>query len=198
MPDPDRVQRSLRERKQQRVRDAIVEAAHALFGERGFDHVTVTDIADRAEVGRSTFFRYFGDKQEVAFAGSGVLEEVMATADEIPVEAPIGDSLPKALNYVRAAVVSFVEALTEQPAGYALHEELVARHPELHARRLMKQRSYAGALTELLMRQGAGRETATLAAELGLACYYAGQSAGGNDPARLVAAVDAAFARICP
>src|SRR5918992_1748802 len=67
--DPTRPQAPLRERKQQRVRQAIMDAALALFAERGFDEVTVSDIAERAEVGRSTFFRYFGDKQEVLFAG---------------------------------------------------------------------------------------------------------------------------------
>jgi hypothetical protein len=34
----------------------------------GFDKVSVSDIAERAEVGGTTFFRYFGDKQEVVFA----------------------------------------------------------------------------------------------------------------------------------
>ena len=48
----------LRERKQQKAREQIVEAAFALFAERGFTDVTVTDIAERAEVGRTTFFRY--------------------------------------------------------------------------------------------------------------------------------------------
>nr|WP_239001050.1 TetR family transcriptional regulator [Jiangella asiatica] len=65
------VKETLRDRKQQRTREAIIDAAHALFAERGFDNVTVTDIAERAEVGRSTFFRYFGDKQEVVFGDDG-------------------------------------------------------------------------------------------------------------------------------
>ena len=59
---------TLRERKQHRTREAIIDAAMTLFSERGFDAVTVTDIAARAEVGRSTEFRYFTDKQEALFA----------------------------------------------------------------------------------------------------------------------------------
>ena len=59
----------LRARKQQRAREQIVDAAYELFAERGFAQVTVTDIAERAGVGRTTFFRYFGDKREVVFAG---------------------------------------------------------------------------------------------------------------------------------
>jgi hypothetical protein len=55
------------ERKQRQARQRIIEAARELFLERGFDGVSVGDIAERAEVGRTTFFRHFGDKQEVVF-----------------------------------------------------------------------------------------------------------------------------------
>jgi hypothetical protein len=68
--------------------------------------------------------------------------------------------------------------------------------PELRARSLSKHRAYADALVDLLVRHGAERGTATLAAELGIACYYAGQAAAGNDPRRLPGAVDTAFARL--
>lgn len=188
---------TLRERKQERARRAIIDAALALFVERGFDHVTVTDIAERAEVGRSTFFRYFGDKQEVAFAGDTAAETAMARAAEVPVEAPIGDSLDKALAYVRVVVVSFAEALAENGEMYVLHQRLVAEHPELRARSLVKQRTYAGTLVELLTGHAAERDTAVLAAEIGLACYWAGSARAGDDPHRLPAAVDSAFARLC-
>ena len=40
---------------------------------RGFGGVSVGDIAERAEVGRTTFFRHFGDKQEVVFANEQAL-----------------------------------------------------------------------------------------------------------------------------
>ncbi|WP_157434172.1 MULTISPECIES: hypothetical protein [Actinoalloteichus] len=48
----------------------------------------------------------------------------------------------------------------------------------------------------LLAESGADRETASLAAELGIACFHAGRAAADNEPARLTAAVDAAFARL--
>ena len=66
---------SLVERKQRQARQRIIEAARELFLERGFDGVSVGDIAERAEVGRTTFFRHFGDKQEVVFANE---QELMA------------------------------------------------------------------------------------------------------------------------
>jgi hypothetical protein len=94
--------------------------------------------------------------------------------------------------------MSIVDAITTQPDHYELHERLVAQHPELRARSLHKQRAYADALVDKLVRYGAEHSTATLAAEVGLACYYAGRAAAGTDPRRLPGAVDAAFARLSP
>ena len=62
---PPNPELSLRERKQRKTREAILAAAMDLFAERGFDRVTVDEIAARAEVGRTTFFRYLTDKQEL-------------------------------------------------------------------------------------------------------------------------------------
>jgi AcrR family transcriptional regulator len=57
----------LRERKKQRTRERIVEAAFALFEERGFDGTTIADIAEAAEIAPRTFFSYFPSKDDVVF-----------------------------------------------------------------------------------------------------------------------------------
>jgi AcrR family transcriptional regulator len=57
----------LRERKKQRTREAIVEAAFELFDERGFDGTTIAEIADAAEIAPRTFFSYFPTKDDVVF-----------------------------------------------------------------------------------------------------------------------------------
>lgn len=48
-------------------RDRLIDAAFALFAEHGFDATTVDDVAARAGVGRTTFFRAFGSKEDVIF-----------------------------------------------------------------------------------------------------------------------------------
>jgi AcrR family transcriptional regulator len=183
---------SIRESKQRRVRDTIIDAAHALFAERGFDDVSVTDIAERAGVGRTTFFRYFGDKQEVVFAED---EDV---ALEIPLKpaAPLGPTLPAALAHARELVTAYLRRITEHPDRYTMHEQLVERHPELQARSLVKQRKLAAGLARRLSADGADRATAVLAAELSLACYYTGREFAGNEPRRIVHEVDGAFGRL--
>ena len=52
----------LRERKKQRTREQIAEAARELFTERGFDRVTVAQVARAADVSEQTVFNYFADE----------------------------------------------------------------------------------------------------------------------------------------
>jgi AcrR family transcriptional regulator len=67
-------------------RDKLIEAAFALFAERGYEHATVDDIAERAGVGRTTFFRLFGSKEEVIFPEH---EDVLRTiADRLTAAGP--------------------------------------------------------------------------------------------------------------
>ncbi len=86
----------LRERHMDRTRAAIVDAALALFQEQGFSETTVDAIAERADVGRRTFFRYFPAKESVLF--HDIDGQIQATLDalaarpesEPPFEALIG------------------------------------------------------------------------------------------------------------
>ena len=69
-PQPPRqAPESLRERKKRLTREAIFAAARALFAERGFDDVTVAEIADAANISVKTLFTYIGAKEELLFSG---------------------------------------------------------------------------------------------------------------------------------
>ena len=65
--------------------ERIVLAALDLFVERGYENTTVNEIAKRAGLTKSTFFRHFSDKREVLFGGetlNGLLAEGIAAASD--------------------------------------------------------------------------------------------------------------------
>jgi AcrR family transcriptional regulator len=57
----------LRERKKEQTRRLIAETARALFGERGFERVTVAEIARAADVSEQTVFNYFRTKEDLVY-----------------------------------------------------------------------------------------------------------------------------------
>src|SRR3954452_16888854 len=56
-----------RERKKQRTRQAIVDAALELFEDRGYQSATVAEISEAAGISPATFFVYFPSKADVLF-----------------------------------------------------------------------------------------------------------------------------------
>jgi AcrR family transcriptional regulator len=70
----------LRERKKQRTRELIAETARRLFTERGFERVTVAEIAREAEVSDQTVFNYFPTKEDLVYWRLGSFEEELLAA----------------------------------------------------------------------------------------------------------------------
>lgn len=62
-------QPGLRERKKRQTRELIAAVAHRLFGERGFDAVTVAEVARAADVSEGTVYNHFPTKEDSSTAG---------------------------------------------------------------------------------------------------------------------------------
>ena len=161
------------------ARERLVAAAVDLFGEQGYDATTVAQIAQRAGVTRSTFFRHFSDKREVLVAGQETLSRLLA---EGITEAPAG---AKPLDAVAAGLQ---RASSEMgPMNRELGPRLiaaVAASTELQERDALKSVGLAAAMTAALLARGVADPTAQLAAEMGVLAFkrgYAQWSEG--DPA---------------
>ncbi len=184
---------SLVERKQRAARNRIIEAADALFAERGFDSVSVTDIAERAEVGRTTFFRHFADKTEVVFAKEQAMYD--AITDETstmwtPKQSV--DSLAGALSALEPLVIRLCKQATADLAAYQRHTHLLDTHEDLRARDALKNQYISDELAKALLNHGAPPAIATMAAQLALACYSSGRILA-TTPRDLITKTRAAF-----
>jgi AcrR family transcriptional regulator len=58
----------------------VIDAAERLFEQRGYDNVTVAEIADSANISVKTLFTYFASKEDLAFADEGELRADLAKA----------------------------------------------------------------------------------------------------------------------
>lgn len=185
---------SLTARKKRRARQSIVEAADELFRVHGFENVSVTDIAARAEVGRTTFFRYFGDKAEVVFAREQqMLDAITEAASHELVQT--AHTPAEAIDQLKPIVLELCSMASASAAEYALHYELIAKHLELRARDALKNQLIADTLSELLVTRGTEESVAIFAAQIALACAQTGRRRT-NNPHTLVADTRATFEQV--
>ncbi|MFZ0388637.1 MAG: TetR/AcrR family transcriptional regulator, partial [Solirubrobacteraceae bacterium] len=181
------------ERKRRRAREQIVQVADELFSAHGYDKVSVSDIAVRAEVGRTTFFRHFGDKPEVVFAKQQeLLDAITAAQDDDAGASP--QTAAEALKQLRPIVLDLCVQVTSDPDGYRRHYALLAHNAELRDRDALKTQQVADALNDLLVHRGCEPAIARLAAELALACLQTPVRLS-NNPETLPDEVSATFDR---
>jgi AcrR family transcriptional regulator len=149
-----------------------------LFTEQGYDATTVAQIAERAGVTRSTFFRHFPDKREVLFDGEADLRAALIQA---VVEAP------ENLEPFDALLCAFRKSARNLENDRPFSEprwKVIAVTPALRERELAKHAWLTDAVAEALRQRDVGAEMADLAARTGWAAYQHAVQAWVDDPAQ--------------
>jgi AcrR family transcriptional regulator len=146
--------------------ERLVRAAVDLFAEQGYDATTVNEIADRAGLTKTTFFRYFPDKREVLFAGQDMHARLLADA----IAAVPSPATP--LEAVRTALDALTAVFTDDRREFSARlRPVIAGHSELQERSALKRAKLAEAVSDALHERGVSEPTATLAAELGIRAF---------------------------
>ncbi|MFB8277755.1 TetR/AcrR family transcriptional regulator [Nocardia colli] len=151
------------------ARERLVVAAVDLFTEQGYDATTVTQIAERAGVTKSTFFRHFPDKRELLVAGQEALSRLLA---EGIAEAPANATPLEAVAAGLERAASTMGPVNRQLAPRV--QAAIAASAELQERDALKTVSLAAAMTTALLARGVPDPAAALASELGVLAFKRG------------------------
>ena len=155
-----------RSRWQPNASQRLVLAALDLFAEQGYENTTVIEIAERAGLTKSTFFRHFPDKREVLFGGETMSRLLAGGIAAAPATAtPLA-----AIGYALDAVGR--EAFTPDLRGFrARRRAVIAANPELQEREALKGLALIVSMTGALKQRGVPDLTARVAAELGALAF---------------------------
>lgn len=137
-------------------------AAVELFAERGYEDVTVVEIAERAGLTKRTFFRHFADKREILFRGQDAYRDMFADAIA---RAPDGAGPMEA---VETALGAFAAGFADDRREFvAKRQAVIDANPELKERDLLKAAALTTAMVDALVARGVKPPVANLAANFG-------------------------------
>jgi AcrR family transcriptional regulator len=144
----------LRERKKQRTRQLIAETAHRLFAERGFDAVTVAEVARATELSEGTVFNYFPTKEDLFY---GQMETFEATLVDAVRTRPAGETALDAFRRfvldgtarlgrpeVADLITTAGRIVSASPALQAREREIIDQHTHVLAELLAEEAGAAG------------------------------------------------------
>jgi AcrR family transcriptional regulator len=146
----------LRERKKEHTREAMFRTALRLFAKRGFDRVTVEEIAAACDVSPRTFFRYFASKEDVLFVESDghcarLLESIAAY-----------DARASAFDTLEAAMLGVAADYERQRDVLLLRRSIMASTPSLRTRAAERQQSWESQIVEHLRESRRARRLSDL------------------------------------
>ncbi|WP_206506246.1 TetR/AcrR family transcriptional regulator [Streptomyces chrestomyceticus] len=140
----------------------LAAAALDLFEENGYENTTVIEIAERAGLTKSTFFRHFPDKREVLFGRGTVAALLVEGIDSAPPTAGPLDTVADALDALGRTF------FTADRREFSRRRQAVLNaHTELREREALKRIDLTAAMIEALNRRGVPILTARVAAKLG-------------------------------
>jgi AcrR family transcriptional regulator len=185
----------LRSLTRETVRAQIAETTWSVFAERGFDDVTVNEVAEATGISRASFFRYFSSKEEAVFVALEAMGAEIATAlEERPPQEGPWEALRRAFD---AATPNYAS----NPARSLARLNLTRETPSLRAHQLERQAQWRSLIgPALALRTGQDPADVEVEAVVGAAIAALDAatekwalSAGELD---LTALIDEAFAAI--
>jgi len=132
----------LRERKKEKTRAQLTDAAFRLFGERGFDGTTIEAIVDEVEVSPRTFFRYFDSKEDVVI---GFFDDIGLELRDLLEQRPEGEP---PFTAVSEALRSLADMYIADKSRVIEAKRLSLETPSIRARLLDKHARWENGLTE--------------------------------------------------
>ncbi|NNM67565.1 MAG: TetR family transcriptional regulator [Spirochaetales bacterium] len=143
----------------------LQQAAMELFLEKGYEGTTVEEIAQRAQLTQRTFFRYFADKREVLFWGTGAFEA--AVVDGVRNE-KTADPLERVVRTLEGVASGYFDARAE---AVRLRRSVIQSSPELQEREGQKMGRIVERTSEVLITEGIEARAARFAVELGVLVF---------------------------
>ena len=139
----------------------IEAAAFRLFAERGFEAVTMADIAAEVGVGRRTLFRYFESKNDIPWGQfDRTLDGFRAILDETPATVPLADA-------VQGAVLRFNEYPVDSDPPHRDRMRLILETPALQAHSVLRYAEWRDVIAEYVAGRTDQRPTDTLPRTVG-------------------------------
>lgn len=139
----------LRARKKRQTRDAIVQTAAQLFAERGYDAVTIGEVARTANVSEQTVYNYFPTKEHLVFDRAEAFENELRA---LILNRPAGSGL---LGGLRPGIMLFIDRSVRAPSPGGM-PRLVAVSPALRRSWLDLTDRVAGSLAQSLAEESGG------------------------------------------
>jgi len=172
--------------------DRLYRSAMQLILDRGYDEVTVAEIAEHAGLTKRSFFRHYADKREVMFAGAAEFQaQIVEAVRAAPGSTPAIEAVTSALTAAGSGLVAWGEVTRRR-------QRTVASSTELQERELIKMDTLTAAVAGALRERDVETLTAELVARAGVAVFVTAfqRWTEASEPADFPALMDAALARL--